>query len=1015
MLPRLPLPAGPAPLHAQFLAELRIRGFEGDVAPGFADRTVLSTDNSIYQLWPEAALFPRGTADLVRIARVAAEPRFAAIRVAPRGGGTGTNGQSLTDGIAVDVSRHMNAVLEINAAEGWVRVQAGVVKDQLNAALLPHGLFFPPELSTSSRATIGGMVSTDACGQGSCLYGKTRDHVLALTTVLTDGTVWTSEKLDDAALAAVMARPDRVGAIHALLDGIVREHGDAIERQFPKLNRCLTGYDLAHIRDAEGRFDLNAVLCGSEGTLGLLAEAKLNVLPIPRHAALVNIRYGSFDAALRDAQALKQFAPASIETVDSRVLGLAQDDIVWEEVRAFLPKDDGENARGINLLEVVGDSLDAVDGQLHRIEAALGAPSAAGTRRGYTVARTEHDIAAIWQMRKKSVGLLGNTPGDRRPIAFVEDTAVPPEHLADFIAEFRAALDARGLQYGMFGHVDAGVLHVRPAIDLKDPAQEPLIRAVTEDVVALTQKYGGLLWGEHGKGVRSEFSPRFFGSLYPLLQQVKAAFDPRNQLNPGKIAAPEGAVLLRIDGVPLRGGLDRTIPKAARDAFDESMHCNGNGACFSWDPDEPMCPSYKVTRDRRHSPKGRASLVREWLRRLAAAGYDSAGAAPALRAASGWRAWPARLRATLGGGDDFSHAVKDAMDGCLACKSCVGQCPIKVNIPDTRAKFLELYHSRYLRRPRDHLVSGVERMIPLLARMAGPHNAVVASPPGRAMLRALGLVATPKLSRLPMARLLAARGVAVATPAALRGLDEAARARSVVLVPDAFTRYYEAPLLLDFVDLLLRLGFRPWLAPFRANGKPLHVHGFLGRFERTARANAGVLTALMATGVPLVGLDPSMTLTYRAEYRTALGADAPTVALPQEFLARHLDALPRAAGPARFRLLPHCTERTTAVASVHDWQRVFDACGLELEVLQAGCCGMAGTYGHEAEHRATSEAIYGMSWAGHVGADSDALATGYSCRAQAALVDGVRLRHPVQALLAHLRACEENATALQNS
>ncbi|OYD83800.1 D-2-hydroxyglutarate dehydrogenase YdiJ [Azospirillum brasilense] len=1013
MLPRLPHTPDPAPLYLEFLTELRARGFEGDLSSDHAERTVLATDNSIYQVAPQVAAFPRSTEDLVRIARVAAEPRFADVRIAPRGGGTGTNGQSLTDGLVVDVSRHMNAVLEINVAERWVRVQAGVVKDQLNAALEPHGLFFAPELSTSNRATIGGMVSTDACGQGSCLYGKTRDHVLELTTVLLDGTVWTSHALEPTELALLQRRPDRVGAVHRAVDAIQRERADLIARHFPPLNRCLTGYDLAHIRDERGRFHLNSVLCGSEGTLALLAEAKLNVLPIPRHAALVNLRYGSFDAALRDARTLIGFKPASIETVDSKVLGLAQDDIIWDSVRAFFPDDDGQRASGVNLIEFVGDSEDEVEAALERMITALAeAGQSAGRssgRRGFTVARGERDVTAIWAMRKKAVGLLGKTQGDKRPIPFVEDTAAPPESLADYIAEFRAALDARHLDYGMFGHVDAGVLHVRPAIDLKDPTQQALIREVTEDVVRLTGKYNGLLWGEHGKGVRSEFSPRVFGPLYPALQEIKAAFDPLNQLNPGKIATPGSGELLTIDGVPLRGAHDREIPPDVRAAYDESMHCNGNGACFNWDPDDAMCPSYKATRDRRHSPKGRASLMREWLRQLAALGVDPTAEARRLRRESPWRSFPERLRNTLArrrGAPDFSHAVKDAMDGCLACKSCVGQCPIKVDIPTTRAKFLELYHGRYLRPLRDHVVGSIEHLTPLLMRMPRLCNAVLGSAMGRAGLRAIGLAATPTLSGLDLRRELASRGVRVATPAALQALDEAERARSVIVVQDAFTSAYETRLVLDLLDLVAALGFRPWLAPFRPNGKPLHVHGFLGRFERVARANAAMLRTLSGTGATLVGLDPSMTLTYRAEYAGVLNpSERPSVLLVQEWLARHVDALPRVADPIEYQLLPHCTERTTAAASLPAWKAAFAHCGLDLRILPSGCCGMAGTYGHEAEHRSTSERIYHQSWAKHVadaGPTGQLLATGYSCRSQAMLISGVRLPHPVQALLRHL-------------
>jgi Fe-S oxidoreductase len=291
--------------------------------------------------------------------------------------------------------------------------------------------------------------------------------------------------------------------------------------------------------------------------------------------------------------------------------------------------------------------------------------------------------------------------------------------------------------------------------------------------------------------------------------------------------------------------------------------------------------------------------------------------------------------------------------------------------------------------------------------MPGLYNAIVGSAPGRAALRSLGLVALPAMSGLPLGRELAARGVSLATPEALRLLAEPERARSVVVVQDAFTSAFETGLLLDLLDLLTVLGFRPWLAPFRPNGKPLHVHGFLGRFARVAANMAGMLRALADAGVPLVGLDPSMTLTYRSEYAEALpGETLPRVLLIQEWLASRPDVLPHARERAALRLLPHCTERTTAASSLRDWVAVFGRCGLDLEVLRAGCCGMAGTYGHEAEHRSTSEIIYAQSWARHVrtpAGEGAPLADGYSCRSQAKLIDGVLLRHPVQELLARLK------------
>ncbi|OWV29778.1 FAD-binding oxidoreductase, partial [Halomonas campaniensis] len=575
--------------YVAFLDALRARGFEGEIAPDYANRTVLATDNSIYQRLPQAAVYPKHAEDLERLTRLAAQTTHRDIVLTPRGGGTGTNGQSLTDGIVVDVSRHMNKIIEIDVDARRVRVQAGVIKDQLNAALKPHGLFFAPELSTSNRATIGGMISTDASGQGSCEYGKTRDHVLQLDTILIGGKHLHSRALTSDEEQAECQQEGILGRVHTTAANIIDQQRELIAAKFPPLNRCLTGYDLAHLRDDKGQLNLNSLLCGSEGSLGFLNEAVLNVLPIPKHSTLVNVRYTSFMDALRDAKALMTASaqPTSIETIDDTVLQLAMEDFVWDSVAGFFPATGSTAIRGINLIEFNDDDESALAERVRAFTDHLSQDTTV-ERLGYTLAEGRGQIQKVYAMRKRSVGLLGNVQGEKRPIPFVEDTAVPPEHLAEFIAEFRAALDARGLSYGMFGHVDAGVLHVRPAIDMKDPEQEKLIRAVSDEVAALTQKYGGLLWGEHGKGVRSEYSPKFFGELYPSLQRVKAAFDPFNQLNPGKIASPlstppeaagrtqSGELiakdsdpdLLTVDGVPMRGQFDRTIDERAWQAYD---------------------------------------------------------------------------------------------------------------------------------------------------------------------------------------------------------------------------------------------------------------------------------------------------------------------------------------------------------------------------------------------------------------------------------------------------------------
>jgi FAD/FMN-containing dehydrogenase/Fe-S oxidoreductase len=1012
MIPRIRETSPVQSVYLAFIEALQSSGFAGDLNPDYANRTVLATDNSIYQVLPQGVVYPRHLDDLVLLAQLSEREAFAQVVLSPRGGGTGTNGQSLTDGLVVDVSRHMNQILEINPDERWVRVQAGVVKDQLNAALKPYGLFFAPELSTSNRATIGGMINTDASGQGSCLYGKTRDHVLALKTVLLDGSVCDSAPIDDTALAALRSRDDRMGQVVRTVDDIQREHAALIEAKFPTLNRCLTGYDLAHIRTEANQFNLNSVLCGSEGTLGFIAEAKLNVLPIPKCSALVNVNYRDFNAALRDATQLMQAGPTSIETVDSKVLNLAMNDIVWHSVREYFPPVPGQEIKGINLVEYTADSEAALAAGIKRLTDTLDAMTDAERdntgRIGYSVAMGNTAVGKIWGMRKKAVGLLGNAQGEARPIPFVEDTAVPPEHLADFIVEFRALLDSHNLQYGMFGHVDAGVLHVRPAIDMKDPAQEQLIRIISDQVADLTQKYHGLLWGEHGKGVRSEYAPQFFGELYPQLQRIKAAFDPRNQLNPGKIATPAAELaLLSIDGVTTRGQQDRKIAVQVWEGYAEGMHCNGNGLCFNWNPNDAMCPSYKATRLRTHSPKGRSALVREWLKQLSERDVNAVQEAQAQRQRNFVLSLPARLKNTLNkkrGEYDFSHEVNESMQACLACKSCTGQCPIKVDVPEFRSKFLELYYGRYLRPLKDYFIGSLEYLMPTMAKVPWLYNGVMKPKLSQKILaKTAGMVDSPLLTGVNLDKALRELNVRYASAQNIATLSDEQKANTVIVVQDAFTSYFETELVLDSLKLLQALGFNPMLAPFKPNGKPLHVHGFLKAFAKAANNNANMLNALTDTGIALVGLEPSMTLVYRAEYQKVLGDKAPKVALIQEWLAeQNLNEAASQFAAGEYRLLSHCTETSNAAAAISDWQTVFTVLGQQLDIINTGCCGMAGTYGHETANVDTSKTIFSQSWQPVVTEPANAgklTATGYSCRSQVKRLQNQRLPHPLQVLL----------------
>lgn len=1010
MIPQIHQTSSAQSLYLQFLEALKDTNFEGEIAPDYASRTVLATDNSIYQILPQGIIYPKSADDLSRLTELANHSQYHDVVLSPRGGGTGTNGQSLTDGIVVDMSRHMNNILEINAEEGWARVQSGVVKDQLNAAVKPYGLFFAPELSTSNRATIGGMINTDASGQGSCRYGKTRDHVLSLTTVLMDGTIITTEAISDEALAARSEEQNISGLAHRLINNIHKEHQTLIEEKFPPLNRCLTGYDLAHIRDDKGQFNLNNILCGSEGTLGFIAEAKINLLKIPNVTALVIVNYDSFDCALRDAPRLMKAGPTSIETIDSRVLELAMNDSVWHDVAEFFPSENIEQIKGMNLVEYTASTAEELSDGLSQLIDVLKNTEAGHGCVGHGLAMGTEAVKKIWGMRKKAVGLLGNAKGEARPIPFVEDTAVPPENLADFIAEFRAILDSYNLVYGMFGHVDAGVLHVRPAIDMKDPESLQMVRKITDQVTELTQQYNGLLWGEHGKGIRSEYAPSFFGELYPQLQRIKGAFDPRNQLNPGKIATPiDSGELIKIDEAPTRGQHDSAIPVQLWEGFSEAVYCNGNGACFNWNTADAMCPSYKATRNRVHSPKGRSSLIREWIKQLSDYGFDpqslDGNYANFPKPASFFkRRKNSKDSATH---YDFSHEVMDSMSQCLACKSCVGQCPIKVDVPEFRSKFLALYHTRYARPIKDYLVANLERFVPIAAKCSGLTNYLQSLKPIKHFLAThIGFVDSPKFSRIQFNGELKKLNIAYATTENLGQLDEGRKSKTVILVQDAFTRFFDAQVVLDVLQLLQTLGFYPLIAPYSPNGKPLHVHGFLSEFKNTATKTATQLNTLAQSHIPLIGLDPAMTLAYRSEYVKALGEDnAPRVMLIQEWLAQQPEQLSVYKGEFdtnTFKLLGHCTEKTNAPASTSLWQQIFAALGITLEIEAVGCCGMSGTFGHEAKNREASAKIFDLSWREPITKKENQgrlLATGYSCRSQSLREAGIHLQHPLQALL----------------
>lgn len=889
---------------SHFLSALNAEGFTGDILTDYATRIVNATDNSIYQCLPEAVIAPKSEEDIDRIAACLA--RFPDTKLTPRGGGTGTNGQSLNFTVIADFSRHLRSILAFDKEAQTVTVQPGVILDELNAFLKPHGLFFPPTVSPSNRATIGGMVSTDACGKGSRIYGKTSDYIAHMEAILPNG--------------ASIHSPELQQSIHDALAGFTPP---AL-----KLPRGITGYNL---KDAA---NIHALIAGSEGTLALIKRITLRLKLIPKHKALVILCYDDFFKCLEAVPELLTHNPLAIETLDDKILGLAKGDYLWHEAKRLL---DDEHARAVHFVEFAADDIVSLNAALEPFEA-----------RGYRIVRDTEEMASLWNIRKRCVGLLGNVQGNRRPIPFIEDTAVPPENLPAYIRELRAFLDSHGLDCGMFGHVDAGCLHVRPALDLRLEQDARFIRILSDGVADIVQKHGGIIWGEHGKGFRAEYVEQLLGTDYAAaMARIKQLFDPHNQLNPGKLVNPTP-----LDAVPLRGEFDRQISPELNAIFPKATQCNGNGACFNYDPHDAMCPSYKATGNRIHSPKGRAALLREWTR---------------LESIKDPQA------------DAVAKLTYDALGGCLSCKACTAQCPIQVNIPDMKSRFLSLYHRKRRRPLRDYVIAHMETLSALGARLPAAANLLLP------LMRLIGLIDLPLLK----------------VPARLPEATEQALTRApkntVILVQDSFSRFYNPALVSACSDALKALGFTPLLAPWMPNGKPLHVKGFLRRFDTVSRRNAEHLKRLAAHGYPLVGMEPSVTLTYRQEY--AAGPDVVTL---DEFLHRHRDRILPALHPQHYRLFLHCTEKTAMPESPARWKQVLEKAGHTVEIAATGCCGMAGSYGHEAHHRKESLALFDTSWReALLDASAIPLATGFSCRSQAARLAGIQPAHPISAILLH--------------
>jgi FAD/FMN-containing dehydrogenase/Fe-S oxidoreductase len=916
------------------LAAALRRELRGDVRDDAYTRHLYASDASMYAREPLVVALPRDADDVA--AAIALAGHFD-VPVVTRGAGTSLGGQAIGAGaLVLDTSRHMTAIGEIG--DRRVRVGPGVVQDDLNRAARPLGLVFGPDTSTSNRATIGGMIGNNSSGSHSIVYGTTVDHVDELAVVLADGAT------------ATVGRDRGPEAIRAGLRAILRDHADAIATGYPEHWRQAGGYGLDRLAED---FNLAKLVTGSEGTLVAITEATVRLVEAPAVRMFAVGHFDSLTAAIAATQAALALRPAAVELIDRTIIELARSKFVYRRLTKRLAGD----PQALLYVTFFGDDAPA---KLHELERGW---SAYHTLRAETAA----DQAALTDVRKAGLGLLmAAATGTRRPLAFVEDTAVAPERLDEYVARFKAILDARGLTAGWYGHASVGCLHVRPFVDLTASGGVETMEAVAHDVTELVAEFGGVNSSEHGDGrVRSAFNRRIFGDdLYEAMRRTKALFDPANRLNPGVMVDPAPiAADLRDPALPPPG------PLATRLAFDGGMRaaadrCQRIGACRKTGAGV-MCPSYMATREEEHATRGRANALVKAL------------SEPDPKAALG---------------DERLHEI---LDLCLECKACKSECPLSVDMASLKAEFLSHYQDVHGVPVRSRMFGAIRRL-----NRVGAATAPLSNRAPRGLLeRVAGIDRRRPLPRFQRDTLI--RWHARRTPRA---------GREVVFLADSFTTFTEPAVGRAAIELLEAAGYAVRLDSAGCCGRASISKGMLDQARGMAAGMAERLAPYAERGVPIVGCEPSCLLTLREEHLALLPGDprARAVAaqsrLVEELLLEaiddgslRLDPGSRVTG-SRILFHGHCHQKALAgtAATVALLERIP---GAQVVELDAGCCGMAGSFGFEAEHYDLSMQIGEQRLFPAVRDEDDATliaATGVSCRQQIAHGAGREARHPVQ-------------------
>ena len=953
---------------------------EGEVRFDRFARAMHATDASVYQILPTGVVTPKSTQDVIQTVTLC--QKYGA-SITARGGGTSQAGQAIGAGISLDFSKHMNRLLELNVAEQWVVVEPGLVLDELNAELKPHGLQLPLDLSTANRATIGGMIANNAAGTRSVVYGKTLDYVQTLDVVLADGSLVHMAPLAPAAVQAKASQADLEGAAYRAVQQLAVEHAAEIEQRYPKIMRRVGGYNLdefAPSRQAPDRpFNLARIMVGSEGTLGLTVKARLRLAPLPKAHVLCCLQFEDLLEAMAATPVILEHNPSAVELIDQFILNTTRGRLEFEPLRDFIVGDPG----AVLLVEFFGDVQETLPARIDRLEADLQAQGL-----GHHVHRAVRPEAQarIWRLRKAALGLTMSIKGtDSKGISFVEDTAVAPEKLRGYIENFQQILAKYDTPAGFYAHASVGLLHIRPVVDMKSAEGVGRFETIATEVSDLVAEYQGALSGEHGDGlVRAPFQKKMFGPvLYKAFCRLKATFDPHHLFNPGKIVhAPALTSNLRF-------GSDYETPEF-KTTFDFSdfggllraaEQCSGVGACRKT-LSGTMCPSYMATRNEIDSTRGRANALRQAL----TGHLDSAGLT--------------------------DPELKPVMDLCLECKACKSECPTGVDMARLKSEFQHQYRQTHGAPLSEKLLARMDQISLWGSRLAPFSNWLAGlGPVSRLTEWFFGLDRRrplPAFARRPFTR--------TWTPAGRPGAAKPA----VGLFADTFNNYYEPQHLTAAARLIEHLGANVEVVPRVCCGRPLISKGFLDDATRQAAATTHTLLPLVDRGLPILFCEPSC---YSAVYddhprllRGQAQRDAQRVAracllfeawvveqedVPvfQEDAPVFLEDAPVfKTGPNKILVHGHCHQK--ALVGAGALVKMLSAIpNCDVAEVDSGCCGLAGLYGYE--HYQISRTIGErrlLPAVRQLEANDVVVSSGFSCRQQIKHFTGVEAYSPMTLL-----------------